>query len=195
VPEPADRIPQTDLAIVYHGDPRLTRPTKRVAAVTPDVLETARAMFQVMYREGGIGLAAPQVGLTDRIFVMNLAGQEGEGEERVILNPELLAFSSDIEEATEGCLSFPGITGRVARPATVRVRYMDLDGATHEIEAGELLGRCFQHETDHLDGILMIERFSPADQLGLKRKLRELAERVADGTAKALRHRAATASL
>lgn len=184
-----------ELAIVYHGDPRLTRPTRRVAAVTPDVVEKARAMFQVMYREGGIGLAAPQVGLTERMFVMNLAGEEGAGEEQVILNPELLAFASDLAEATEGCLSFPGITGRVARPAAVRVRYMDLHGATHEIDAAELLGRCFQHETDHLDGVLMIERFSPTDQLGLKRKLRELAERVADGTAKALRHKTAPAAL
>jgi peptide deformylase len=190
-------VPPTglDLSIVYYGDPRLTRPTRRVAAVTPDVVEKARAMFRVMYREGGIGLAAPQAGLTERLFVMNLAGEEGAGEERVILNPELLAMGADVEEATEGCLSFPGITGRVARPATVRFRYMDLDGAVHEVDATGLLARCVQHETDHLDGILMIERFTPTDRLGLKRKLKELAERVADGTAKALRHREAPAAL
>lgn len=188
-------MPPIELSIVYHGDPRLTRVTRRVAAVTPDLIETARAMFQVMYREGGIGLAAPQAGLTERMFVMNLAGTEGTGEERVVINPELLALSGEIEEATEGCLSFPGITGRVARPAAVRYRYMDLDGVVHEAEATELLGRCIQHETDHLDGVLMIERFSPTDRLGLKRKLRELAERVADGTAKALRHREAPAAL
>jgi peptide deformylase len=173
-----------DLDIVYYTDPRLTRPTVRVAEVTKELAEKVEAMFAVMYRERGIGLAATQVGLTDRLFVMNLAGREGAGEEHVIINPEILDSSKEVEEVVEGCLSFPEITGHVARPSGILVRYMDLQGDTHEYDAEELLARCIQHETDHLDGLLMVERFTPADQIGLKRKLKELAKKVADGTVK-----------
>jgi len=173
-----------DLDIVYYTDPRLTRPTAAVAEVTKELAEKAEAMFAVMYRERGIGLAAPQVGLTERLFVMNLSGREGAGEEHVIINPEVLDVSKDEEEVIEGCLSFPGITGHVRRPRGILVRYMDLDGDVHEVEADDLLARCFQHESDHLDGLLMVERFTPADQIGLKRKLKELAKKVKDGTVK-----------
>ena len=181
--------------IVYYADPRLTRPTQPVAAVTPAIVETVREMFAVMYQEGGVGLAAPQVGLTERLFVMNLAGREGEGEEIAIINPEVLEASNETAEAVEGCLSFPGISGRVARAATIRFRYTDIEGARHELEAGDLLARCVLHETDHLDGVLMIERFTPADQVGLKRKLKELVQRVKDGTARGLRHSGERAAL
>ena len=126
---------------------------------------------------------------------MNIAGREGAGEELVVINPEILEFSKDFAEAVEGCLSFPGITGSVERPSTIRVRYQDLQGETFEAEAGELLSRCIQHETDHCDGRLMVERFTPADQVGLKRKLKELAQRVQDGTAKGLRHNEERAAL
>ncbi|MHC5018881.1 MAG: peptide deformylase [Planctomycetota bacterium] len=171
-----------ELDIVYYTDPRLTRPTSRVAEVTAEIAEAVEAMFEVMYRERGIGLAATQVGLTHRLFVMNLAGREGAGMEHVIINPEILQQSKDLEEVVEGCLSFPGITGHVARPRQIVVRYQDLQGDVHEVEADDLFARCVQHETDHLDGLLMVERFTPADQIGLKRKLKDLAKKVADGT-------------
>lgn len=171
-----------DLDIVYYTDPRLTRPTLPVADVTAEIAAQVEAMFAVMYRERGIGLAATQVGLTHRLFVMNLSGRAGAGEEHVFINPEIVDRSRDLEEVIEGCLSFPGITGHVSRPREIIVRYTDLEGDVHEFEADDLFARCVQHETDHLDGLLMVERFTPADQIGLKRKLKELAQKVADGT-------------
>lgn len=183
------------LDIVYWPDPRLSKRLVPVKAVTPALRETAREMLELMYRERGIGLAATQAGVTDRMFVMNLAGQAGAGTEVVVINPEILAFSTETEEGEEGCLSFPGLTGRVARAARIRFRYLDADGVAHERDAEGLEARCVQHETDHLDGILMPTKFAPADQVGLRRRLRELEEHVRDGTVAELRRRPARAAL
>ncbi|MCI0341393.1 MAG: peptide deformylase [Planctomycetales bacterium] len=181
--------------IVFYPDSRLSKRCVEVAKVGPDLRETAREMLEVMYREGGIGLAAPQVGLDRRIIVMNLAGRPGAGEERVLVNPTVLAESRDTSETEEGCLSFPGISGRVARAASVRFRFQDLSGEPREVEADALFARCVQHEVDHLDGVLFVTKFSPADQIGLKRRLRELEERVRAGTARSLRRTREKAAL
>ena len=112
------------------------------------------------------------------MIVINLAAQPGEGEEIVLVNPEILDRSSEIVEGEEGCLSVPGVTGMVPRRAWVRVAGLDLEGRETEIEGEGLLARALQHETDHLDGILFITKLTPVDRSGAKQKLREMKAKV-----------------
>jgi peptide deformylase len=117
-------------------------------------------MFETMYAAEGIGLAAPQVGRTERLAVVDV-----EGKKFTLINPEIVGKQGAAEKAEEGCLSIPDIYGDVERPAEVTIRALDENGKEYEESAGELLGRCFQHEIDHLDGRLFIDYLSP-----LKRK-------------------------
>ncbi|HEY3112525.1 MAG TPA: peptide deformylase [Gemmatimonadaceae bacterium] len=142
------------------GDPVLRKPTKRVTEVTDELRELIADMFETMYAAEGIGLAAPQVGRSERLTVVDV-----EGKKFALINPEIVSSDSTTEKAEEGCLSIPDIYGDVERPTIVTVRFTDENGESREETAGELLGRCFQHEIDHLDGKLFIDYLSP-----LKRK-------------------------
>ena len=142
------------------GDPVLRKPTKRVTEVTDELRKLIADMFETMYAAEGIGLAAPQVGRTERVAVVDV-----EGKKFALINPEVLSTSDAPEKAEEGCLSIPDIYGDVERPAEVTIRATDENGNQYQETAGELLGRCFQHEIDHLDGKLFIDYLSP-----LKRK-------------------------
>ena len=142
------------------GDPVLRKPTKPVAEVTAELRKLIADMFETMYAAEGIGLAAPQVGRTERLAVVDV-----EGKKFTLINPEVVSTDGDGEKAEEGCLSIPDIYGDVERPATVTIRATDENGNEYEASASELLGRCFQHEIDHLDGKLFIDYLSP-----LKRK-------------------------
>ena len=120
-----------------------------------DRLKTlAEDMIETMHKGNGIGLAAPQVGILKRIFVMNVIPEEGNF---VIINPEFLDKSGENIDY-EGCLSLPGMYGKVKRSDYVKIRYQDLNGDTHEMEATDLKARCIQHENDHLDGIMFTEK-------------------------------------
>jgi peptide deformylase len=142
------------------GDPVLRKPTKPVTEVTDELRELIADMFETMYAAEGIGLAAPQVGRTERLAVVDV-----EGKKFALINPEVLAKNGLPEKAEEGCLSIPDIYGDVERPAEVTIRAIDENGNQYEETANALLGRCFQHEIDHLDGKLFIDYLSP-----LKRK-------------------------
>jgi peptide deformylase len=142
------------------GDPALRKPTKRVTEVTDELRKLIADMFETMYAAEGIGLAAPQVGRTERVAVVDV-----EGKKFTLINPEVLSTSDAPDKAEEGCLSIPDIYGDVERPAEVTIRATDENGNLFQETAGELLGRCFQHEIDHLDGKLFIDYLSP-----LKRK-------------------------
>ncbi|HJP86334.1 MAG TPA: peptide deformylase [Gemmatimonadaceae bacterium] len=142
------------------GDPVLRKPTKRVTEVTDELRQLVADMFETMYAAEGIGLAAPQVGRTERIAVVDV-----EGQKFTLINPEVIERTADIEKAEEGCLSIPDIYGDVERPFTVTIRATNENGEEYEATGSELLGRCFQHEIDHLDGKLFIDYLSP-----LKRK-------------------------
>jgi len=151
--------------IVKYPDPILQRPTEKVAEFNDDLRALAADMFESMYKAQGIGLAAPQIGVGKRITVIDLSNQKEPGEKLVLVNPEIVHREGrQVEE--EGCLSLPEIREKVTRAARVRVRAQDLDGAWQELEGEELLARAFQHEIDHLDGILFPWRLS-----GLKRDL------------------------
>lgn len=146
------------LEIRVLGDPILRMETVPVANVTDDVRKLIADMFDTMYAAKGIGLAAPQVGRLERVAVVDVAGDRG-GNPIALVNPEVV-FSEGSAKAEEGCLSIPDVFGDVERPANVVVRALDREGVPVEIEASELLARCFQHEIDHLHGKLFIDYLS-----------------------------------
>ncbi len=137
------------------GDPILREETKPVAEITDEIRQLVKDMFDTMYLAKGIGLAAPQVGRTERIAVIDV-----DENPFVIINPEIVETTGKPAKAEEGCLSIPDVYGDVERPARVHVRALDLEGKTFEIEAGDLLGRCLQHEIDHLHGKLFLDYMS-----------------------------------
>ena len=136
------------------GDPILRQATTAVETVNDELRELVKDMFATMYHARGIGLAAPQVGRTERITVIDVDDQP-----LVLVNPQVVSASGRAK-GEEGCLSIPDIYGDVERPRTVAVRAQDLEGRTFEIEASDLLARCLQHEIDHLDGKLFIDYLS-----------------------------------
>lgn len=142
------------LEIRVLGDPILREETTPVAEITDALRTLARNMLDTMHLANGIGLAAPQVGRRERMTVVDV-----DGRQLVLVNPEILETAGS-GKAEEGCLSIPEVYGDVARPARVRVRALDLDGAAFEVEADGLLARCLQHEIDHLHGRLFIDYLS-----------------------------------
>ena len=138
------------------GDPVLRKPTKAVGEITDDLRTLIADMFETMYAAEGIGLAAPQVGRSERLAIVDV-----EGRKFTLINPEILSTGVPPAKAEEGCLSIPDIYGAVERPSVVTIRFMDETGDIREETGTELLGRCFQHEIDHLDGKLFIDYLSP----------------------------------
>lgn len=147
--------------VLQFPDPRLKRKSVPVTEITDAIRALAQDMIDVMYDEPGIGLAAPQVGEAIRLIVMDTGWTEEGAEKKpvVMLDPEIVERDGTLPW-TEGCLSVPGYQAEVERAAQVRVRYRDLEGNAHEEDASELRAVCFQHEIDHLDGVLFIDRIS-----------------------------------
>jgi peptide deformylase len=143
------------LPIRVLGDPILREETKPVEEITDELRALVNSMFETMYLAKGIGLAAPQVGRTERVAVIDV-----DGRKFAIINPEIVSSESKTAKAEEGCLSIPDVYGDVERPARVTIRALDIDGKEFEVEADELLGRCLQHEIDHLHGKLFIDYMS-----------------------------------
>ncbi len=137
-------------------------------------------MFETMYAEPGIGLAAPQIGVSKRLVVIDAVPEEDGAEalapKLVLVNPEIMWFSPDRVPYEEGCLSVPDILESVERPRAIRFRYTDLDGRSLERDTAGLLARVVQHEVDHLNGILFIDRVSLVKKQFLRKKLRQLAD-------------------
>ena len=138
------------------GDPILRQETKSVSAITADHLQLIDDMFDTMHAAQGIGLAAPQVGRTERIAVVEVEGTQP----LALINPEVTSSSSRLEKGEEGCLSIPDVFGDVERPESVIVRALDREGRAIEVSATGLLARCLQHEIDHLNGKLFIDYLS-----------------------------------
>jgi peptide deformylase len=146
--------------IISLPDKRLRLVSKTVEAITPEIRALADDMLETMYEAPGIGLAAIQVAVPLRLITMDLSKKEGEKEPRVFINPEILSSSEELSTYEEGCLSIPEYYEEVERPATVRVRFMDLDGKIHEEDADGLYATCIQHEIDHLNGVLFVDYLS-----------------------------------
>lgn len=150
------------LPLVYFPDPRLKTKSTPIEAVDDDVRALAKAMFETMYHEEGIGLAAVQVGALKRLLVADVEwkGQDEPGVQYALINPEIVSADEESNVYKEGCLSFPDQFADVERPKTVRVRYLDLQGKQQEQEFSGLLATCIQHEIDHLDGIVFPDHAS-----------------------------------
>ena len=146
--------------IVILPDPRLRLQSEPVNTVDKGIRTLVDDMFETMYAAPGIGLAAIQIGVPLRVVTMDLAKKDDEKEPQVFINPEITWVSEDKSAYDEGCLSIPEYYEEVERPAKVRVKYSDLDGKQHEIEAEGLLATCLQHEMDHLEGILFLDHIS-----------------------------------
>lgn len=160
-----------DLAIINYPDPRLRKMSKSVTAFDGNLRALAERMFELMRQDRGVGLAAPQVGLNLRLFVMNHSGKPED--DKVYVNP-ILSDATGEEEGEEGCLSLPDIHAKVVRALTLRIEAQDLDGKPFiETETG-YKARIWQHETDHLNGTLIIDHMGPTAKIAAKKKLKQL---------------------
>lgn len=159
--------------IVKYPDPILQRSTEKITEFNDELRQLADDMFESMYKAAGIGLAAPQIGLSKRITVIDLSNKENPADKIILINPEIVEREGR-QYAEEGCLSLPDIREKVSRAAKVKVRAQDLQGEWFELEGTELLARAFQHEIDHLDGILFLWRLSALKRDLILRKIRKL---------------------
>ncbi len=161
--------------ILQYPDPCLRAPNTPIVNFTPELAKIAAAMFEAMYRTDGVGLAAPQVGINLQLLVFNPGGDPPSSETQVVLcNPKIVSRSRETESGEEGCLSFPGINGQVVRPISSNVEAQDLEGNSITLELEGWASRVFQHEYDHIDGILFIDRMSSPDKTRIRPLLNDL---------------------
>ena len=161
------------LPIVIAPDPRLKTKSLPIEPIDDSIRGLAADMFDTMYHEKGIGLAAVQVGVLKRLLVADVTWRDddGPGKQYALINPEILETSEEPHHYKEGCLSFPDQFADVERPASVRVRYLGLDGKQYEEIFEGLLAICVQHEIDHLNGIVFVDHISPVKRDMILRKL------------------------
>jgi len=166
----------------------LRKKAVEVTEVTDEIRALTREMFATMHEERGLGLAAEQVGRTERMFIIHIppdadVDDDGQGENPdvemplVFINPKITGHTDDVQVGSEGCLSFPDIFANVERWYEVDAEYLDLDGNPQTVHAKGLLARAIQHELDHLDGILLVDRMSPVKKVALSGKLKRLSKK------------------
>lgn len=161
------------LFIVKYPDPVLRKRCEPIPVFGPELARLAERMFELMHRGEGVGLAAPQVGLSVRIFVSNATGEPQDN--LAVINPEFVELTG-AAELDEGCLSIPGVTVKMRRSKRAVMRFRDVAGIEQERSAEDLLARIWQHEFDHLEGRLIIDQMSDADELANRRAIRQLRE-------------------
>lgn len=178
----------TVLRIYVAPHPVLKKKAEAVKEVTPELRKLMDDMIETMYATDGIGLAAPQVGQSVRILVLDVEQKKGDdippqerrGNPICYVNPEIVWSSEDLRVYNEGCLSVPGQYADVTRPEKIRLKYIDYNGKPQEIEAEGLLATCLQHEMDHLNGVLFIDHLSTLKKDMLLRKLKKYTKENAD---------------
>ncbi len=144
---------------VHHlGDKVLRQPAKRITKIDDELRETARKMLQTMYSEDGIGLAAPQVGINKQLIVIDCELEDPDTKPYILINPEIRKFGAELAQDQEGCLSVPGVFADVVRPDAIEVSYKDEHGRLQKLQAHGLLSRVIQHEIDHLNGVMFVDR-------------------------------------
>ena len=174
------KIDLARLAVVHYPHPALRQRCAPVTEFDDELRALVAKMTELMRGQKGVGLAAPQVGLPMRLFVMNATGQPGD--DRVYVNP-VIRDQHGNEEGEEGCLSLPTVHVQVRRAVRCRMTAQDVYGNPVEEEISELVARIMQHETDHLNGVLIIDRMGPSDRMATKRTLRALEDQYQNGVA------------
>jgi peptide deformylase len=169
----AEAPPRKLYTIVKYGDPVLEKPTPVNKKFDAELAQLAEDMFATMYAAQGVGLAAPQIGKSLRLAVVDVSAGKNAEAKIVLVNPEIIHAEGEVREE-EGCLSVPGFRGYVIRPQFVTVRAQDLKGETFEIRGENLLARAFCHEIDHLNGILFLQHLSMLKRDLIKRKIKKL---------------------
>ncbi len=168
--------------ILIHPDPRLRKTCAPVSDISDDLRRLADDMLSTMYNAPGIGLAAPQVGVLDRLIVLDCVKEDGaEPQPTVMFNPEILAVSDELNVHEEGCLSIPDQYADVTRPAEVEVAWIDRDGKARTQGFDGLWATCVQHEIDHLNGKLFIDFLGPLKRQMITRKMQKLKREMARG--------------
>jgi peptide deformylase len=162
------------MEVRQYPDPVLRAPARQVTAFDKALADLAAEMIRTMHVAEGLGLAAPQVGRSERMVIV--ADDPKPGHERVLVNPEIVD-SDGWEVIDEGCLSFPGIYVKIGRFTRVRIRFQDVEGRLHEMTAEWILARAVQHELDHLDGRLLLDRMTAIQKMAQRRRLHELVDR------------------
>jgi len=161
------------LDIVYYGDPRLEKVSEPITEVTEETRRFIRDMFETMYFTNGVGLSAPQVGVNERILVIDCSGGSDRAQQIALINPVVVGATGE-QKGPEGCLSFPGLFADVVRPNVVKVKGTNLEGKEIELEGEGLLARALHHEIDHLDGVLFIQRMKKADRETIVKKMKKM---------------------
>lgn len=159
--------------IVCYPDPILREKSEEIKEIDSTIKELAEDMVDTMYENNGIGLAAPQVGVTKRLITVDISGPDKRENPIVMINPQIVEKQGEVE-GEEGCLSFPGFRVNVKRAKCLKVRYLDLEGKEHIVDADELFSVCLQHEIDHLDGKLLIDYAGPLKKKMYENKLKKL---------------------
>ena len=160
------------LNVVKYGDPILTKRAQEVVEFDANLRKLVDDMFETMYGAPGVGLAAPQVGILKRLFVMDCSSGKDKKQKVVLINPVIESEEGE-QIGDEGCLSFPGVFLEIKRPQRVVVRALDIDGSEMTLDVMDLPARCVSHETDHLDGELFINYLSPLKRDLTKRKIKK----------------------
>jgi peptide deformylase len=164
------------MKILTYPDPALRVKGRPVTTLDASIIKTAHEMLELMYENEGLGLAAQQVGLDYQLLVINFKGDPKEKDQEVVaINPVILEAKGS-QKAREGCLSFPGLYQDIRRAKTIRVQYYDLTGKAYIMTCSDLPARVWQHEIDHLNGVLFIDKMGPLARLGSKKALDEFIE-------------------
>ena len=156
------KLKNPPLTISHLGDRVLRQPAKRVAKVDNDLRELVRQMLQTMYSEDGIGLAAPQVAVNKQLLVVDSDPENAAAPPLVLINPKITRYSKELAKGQEGCLSIPGVYLDVVRPAAIEVSFKDETGRPRKLKVSDLVARVIQHEMDHLNGVMFVDRVENA---------------------------------
>ncbi|NEP19097.1 MAG: peptide deformylase [Leptolyngbya sp. SIO4C1] len=156
------KLKKPPLSLHYLGDRVLRQPTKRVSKVDDEIRQLVRAMLQTMYSEDGIGLAAPQVAVQKQVIVVDTDPEDAANQPLVLLNPKITRASKELCTGQEGCLSIPGVYLDVVRPVAIEVTFKDISGRPQKLAASDLVARVIQHEMDHLNGVVFVDRVENA---------------------------------
>ena len=168
---PKEAVKNPPLKIYMLGQETLRTPANRIVKVDDSVRKLAKDMLITMYSAKGIGLAAPQVGVQKRILVIDLNFEDPDAPPNVFINPEIISSSASLDTYEEGCLSIPGVYLNVLRPSSIKLSYRDEMGRPKKMNAEGLMARCIQHEIDHLNGVLFVDKVTDQDEL--KKQLKE----------------------